>query len=211
MNRLGNISKSTGSKTSKLFTQMRLILVTEAVKQSYAKRAEKIHKKAAKLSGSAQTEYVNEQLAKIDDAIMHTAVEMLLWIKLREPTPKFSLLTLVLSAEGILIGTFAISFLLCQFGFHLPLVWSLTVAFILMVLLRWFFRMFDRAFMFRRLFVASVTVGLILIGPAQFAFSIETKWGGVSWGGAPPPSLIIIWAICAVLSAAFAHNEYKKS
>ncbi|SEN37621.1 hypothetical protein SAMN05216227_101284 [Pseudorhodobacter antarcticus] len=186
-------------------------MATEALKQAYAKRAEKIYRKAAKLTGLEQAEYVTAQLAKITDINMRTGVDMLVWVEFREGRPKVSLLASVLSAEGILAGTFVVSFLLCRFTLHFQWVLSIAVAFVLMILLRWVFRMFDRAFMFRRLFITTITVGLLLVGPAQFAFHFETEMGTLSWGGSPSLSLTLMWVIAACITAYFAHHESKST
>ncbi|MCP3970977.1 MAG: hypothetical protein GY717_11810 [Rhodobacteraceae bacterium] len=58
------------------------------------------------------------------------------------------------------------------FEFGMSLIWSGTLALVITVIVRIVFRMFDRGFMFRRLFIAFMSSGLFLIAPAQLQFAV---------------------------------------
>lgn len=186
----------------------------EAVRNARQQKAERIHAKVAHLHGLAQSETLGELLNEIQDEESRHVVEHMVWYWLNEGRPASNFLKQHLTEEKILLATFLIVCALGYFQIGIPILWSITAAFILTFLLRLFFRMFDRGFLFRRLFAATTSCGLFLIAPATYSFEFETPLGPISYGGAPAASLILVWSmtfICTFGAAVWEHIVSKRT
>lgn len=172
---------------------------SETTRKEWFKKAERIHRELECLSGLEQAETARQKLDEIADENERSGVEMLVWYWLghgKDPAPSKELLT----TDRVLGATFLAVLLIGWVELGMSLIWSGTAALVTTVVVRFVFRMFDRGFMFRRLFMACVSSGLVLIVPAQFAFAFETPFGPVSWGGAPDGALVLIWTMCTILT-----------
>ncbi|KEP69538.1 hypothetical protein DL1_03405 [Thioclava dalianensis] len=172
---------------------------SENTRKEWLKKAEKIHRSVKNLNGLEQAEAIRQKLDAIVDESERSGVEMLVWYWLghgKEPVRSGEWL----NTNRILAATFAAVFLIGWFELGISFIWSGTAALVTTVFVRIVFRMLDRGFMFRRLFTACISSGLILIVPAQFAFAFETPFGPISWGGAPSGALVLIWVMCTLLT-----------
>lgn len=182
---------------------------SERTRKAWQEKSEQIYREIAHLKGLEQSETFRERLEAIDDDDARAAIQLLVWYWVghgKEERPKEWLTT-----NTILAGTFFVTFLIAWWELGAPIVWSAALALIATVLVRFVFRMLDRGFMFRRLFIACVSSGLLLIGPAQLKLEFETPFGTISWGGAPDGALVMIWVICTLLTFSGAAWEHFAS
>lgn len=183
---------------------------SETTRKEWLKKAEQLYREVESLSGLEQAEAAKLKLDAIADKNERSGVEMLVWYWLghgKEPVSSLEWLT----TNRILAATFVAVFLIGWVELGVSLIWSGTAGLFTIVLVKFVFRLFDRGFMFRRLFMACVSSGLILIVPAQFAFAFETPFGPVSWGGAPGSALVWIWTMCTILTFCGAAWEHYVS
>lgn len=185
---------------------------SETKRQAWYAQAEQIYEEARILTGLEQSEHFRTKLDNIQNPNDRSAIEMMVWYWIREgkeeTVPQSKEL---LSPDTILVATFLIMFLVGWFELRMSLIWSGFLALFTTFVLRFAFRMFDRGFLFRRLFITCVGSGLFLIAPAQFQFNFETPYGPISWGGAPEGALVMIWVICTLLTFAVAVWEHMAS
>lgn len=179
---------------------------SERTRKAWLRRAERIYDEISQLNGFEQAEAFREHLDKISDGSTRSAVEMQVWYWIGHG--KKSLHREWLTANTILAFTFVALFLVGWIDLGFSLVWAGTLALIVTVIVRFVFRLFDRGFMFRRLFIACVSSGLLLIGPAQLQFEFATLWGPISWGGAPSGALVMVWVLCTLLTFVVAVWEH---
>lgn len=183
---------------------------SETTRKAWFRKAEQLYREVESLSGLEQAEAAREKLDTITDENERSAVELLVWYWLghgKETVTSNEWLT----TNHMLAATFLVVFLIGCLELGVSLLWSGFAALVTTALVRIIFRMFDRGFMFRRLFTACVSSGLILIVPAQFAFAFETPFGPVSWGGAPGGALVLIWTMCTILTFCGAAWEHYVS
>jgi hypothetical protein len=183
---------------------------SEKTRQAWLSKAEQVYREVEKLTGLEQAEAFKERIEAITDQDTSAAVQMQVWYWLghgKEPTRSKERLT----PNRILATTFGAIFLIGWVELGVTPIWSGTIALITTVAVRTIFRMFDRGFMFRRLFTACVSSGLFLIVPAQFSFEFETPFGPISWGGAPSGALVLIWTMCTILTFVAAVWEHHAS
>lgn len=183
---------------------------SETTRKAWFKQAEQVHREVEGLTGLEQAEVFKEKIEAITDQDARAAVQMQVWYWLghgKEQTNSQEWLT----TNNILAATFIAVFLIGWIELGVSAVWSGTAALVTTVAVRIVFRMFDRGFMFRRLFTACVSSGLFLIVPTQFAFAFETPFGPVSWGGAPGGALVLIWTMCTILTFCGAAWEHYVS
>ncbi|WP_170363165.1 hypothetical protein [Ruegeria arenilitoris] len=185
---------------------------SEQTRAGWFAQSEKIYEEVKVLDGLQQFEVLRHRLDVIENEHAKSAIEFMVWSWLRDGKPEKSVSQRdLLTTNNILIATFVAVFLIVWLEIGVSIVWAGTLAFVTVVLLRFVFRMFDRGFMFRRLFTACVSSGLFLIVPATWYFEFETRYGPVSYGGAPGGALIMIWAICTVLTFGAAVWEHVAS
>lgn len=183
---------------------------SEKTRRAWFSEAERVYRELEGLTGLEQADAFKERIEDITDPDTRAAVQMQVWYWIghgKEPARPNEWLT----PNIILAATFGAVFLIGWFELGVSPIWSGTIALMATVFVRLIFRMFDRGFMFRRLFTACVSSGLFLIVPTQFSFEFETPFGPISWGGAPSGALIMIWTVCTILTFSVAVWEHYAS
>jgi hypothetical protein len=183
---------------------------SENTRRAWFSKAERVYLEVENLTGLEQAEAFKERIEAISDQDTRAAVQMQVWYWIghgKESSRPNDWLT----TNRILAATFFIVFSIGWFELGATFIWSATIAFVTTVILRVVFRLFDRGFMFRRLFTACVGSGLFLIAPAQLQFAFDTPLGPISWGGSPGGALVMIWTICTLLTFGVAVWEHFAS
>lgn len=185
---------------------------SEQKRIAWQAKAEQIHHEVVSLRGLQQSEIFRERLDQIKDEHARSAVELMVWSWIREgETPKTITHNELFSTNKMLVATFVTVFLIGWFELGMSPIWAGALALVTTVIVRIVFRLFDRSFMFRRLFIACISSGLFLIAPAQLQFAFETHFGTISWGGSPGDALVSIWLISTMLTFVAAVWEHFAS
>ncbi|MEM0906178.1 MAG: COR domain-containing protein, partial [Pseudomonadota bacterium] len=124
----------------------------------------------------------------------------------RPSQPRQTLLSLaILFPVGAAIFSF-----LGALRFGLDGFWSALLAFISFVCANFILRLFDRAFVFRRLLIAWVGSGLTLVAIGGIAAQLNIEGFSFDYGGAPTWTVAVIWAIGLLFLVVVAHFEAKR-
>ena len=101
--------------------------------------------------------------------------------------------------------------LICRYELGLNWLLSVLVAAVVYAAVRFAMRLFDRGFIFRRMFLAWFTGGITLLVVGPIAISIKTDPLSANYGGSPTLPVVAIWVIGALILAGLAWWEAKSS
>lgn len=116
--------------------------------------------------------------------------------------------------EGWLIPAIAalLAFLIATFEFDLSILWSCVAALSVFVISKLIARIFDRGFLFRKIFATWFSSGLsLLVVSGPLSASFETGSFQFAWGSPPSTEALTIWIVGAFITAALAFWEARPS
>jgi len=100
---------------------------------------------------------------------------------------------------------------ICRNELGLNWLLSVSVAAVVYAAVRFAMRLFDRGFIFRRMFLAWFAGGITLLVIGPIAISIRTDPLSFEYGGPPTLPVVAIWGIGALILAGLAFWEAKTS
>lgn len=132
----------------------------------------------------AFTDHVYTLLQSYDEGKLHSGA------KAEVEKPKNYI---TINSISIVAGFLAL--LLSFFELKLNFLLSTSIGFIAFLSTRALQRMFDRQFLFRRLFSTWLLAFPLLISAPTLIILIETKFGKLEWGGSPSQAFFLIWLV----------------
>ena len=181
-------------------------------RQAWQHLAENIFIELQSLNGIEQSEVFRIKLNEIDDQNARSAIELLVWNWLKTDQTVISTKpSIYTSTNMIIMAVFMSVFLIGWWELNITPIFAFSLALFTAIIIRLIFRMFDRGFMFRRLFIACIGSGLLLIVPSQLKWNFATPFGSIEWGGEPSFIMLIIWLLCTLLTFFAAVWEHKIS
>ncbi|WP_127521941.1 hypothetical protein [Mesorhizobium sp. Z1-4] len=183
---------------------------SEWKRRNWHLRAEEIYNDIEHLDEFERTEIFRNRLTEIKDGAERSAVELLVWYWVKDGK-KLHWITI---NNTILAGTFIFALLILLYEIGVSFIFASAISLAFTAIVHLIFRLFDRGFMFRRLFIACISAGLLLIMPAQLHFQFETPFGPVSWGGPPELALLFVWGfgtLVTFIGALYEHYVFGRN
>ncbi|CTQ56730.1 hypothetical protein LP7551_05291 [Roseibium album] len=186
---------------------------TEPELETWEIEADSTFEEVRHLDRDHQLRILDSKSKEVQDDAIRTAFLFRVFNLIKEnensSSPPKSIVEKTFAPDGAAFVAFVLTFLVFWWEFGVRFLYSICIAFGVALLIRFLFRMFDRNFLFRRLFQMWTASGIVLLVAPPISVLLETAIGTVSWGGPPSIPVISVWAVGFLVSAPLAYLESR--